>query len=1305
MPVLKNLLVALTVCLTAGLPVRLAAQPIILVEPVNKSSFVGVANYTSANFTVVATSNSTITYQWQVNTGSSFANISLADGNYSNANTSVLTVISPTTAFDGFKYRCKLTDSVGTSTSFVAKLNAYATPAVTPTVVLSPASVAANSTANITVTVSGLNAGDTIRIRRFLDINANGKNDPGEPLVQAFNVTDGQVSTIGGVTDPNIPSDDDGVANGTIVTHFTLPASPEIGRTAGAYVIQVSSPTGEFSPNLTSFTVTQPAYGQSVSGQITSNATPVPNAGIIVLSPHGQNQNYVASTISNATGNYTINVPPGNYTLVPFLVGYVASSANAPFALSSGQTLSGKNLTLTSATATITGNIVDAGNSTTTLQGVQLFVQSSSTSQVVIANSDSDGGFDVPVTSASDWNLDVSSFSANALGYLTPASDPVGNTTVGSVSFNIPLTTATALLSGTVTNKGAPVSGVTLDASPVNGGGPYIQATTDTNGNFTLGVVGGNWSLTLDQGSAAALNLVGISLTENITDNSTIAGLAFTVKTATASIKGSVLDAANQPFTFVNVYATANIGGVLYDAATQTDASGNYTFPVANGSWQVGVSLAGITSQTVNINGANQTANFQETVITSHPQNQSLKAGQNASYSINTDAPGSPTLQWKISTNGGGSWAALSDNGTFNGTATTTLRLNNASLAMNGDEFECVVSFTENGFPGTATSNAATLTVADPDAATITIPPTSQTTTAGQNATFTAVAVGTPAPSLQWQLSTDQGNDWSNLTDVTGSISGSTTDTLTLSNTTFSMTGYQYRLVATNTGNIDTSAAVTLTVNLVPVITPAPGNQTVAAGLPATFASGATGSPAPSLQWQIMPVGNLTWANITDTGNYSGFTSANLTVSHPTLAMSGDQFQLVATNSAGTVTSAAVTLTVTTDAPTITLQPQNTAALVGKSASFTVVATAPGNLTYHWQFNGQSVFGSTNATDSISKVAKGNFGNYDVVVSSTLNGVTTSLTSNIATLALGVAPKITTSPASRTIDAGQSANFTVAATGTLAPVFQWQYSTNAGKAWTNLAANATFVLSGPANANLTVNNVDSALAGDQFRAVARNSIGTATSKTAILTVIFPPSLTSLGVSGLISGNGNITTGGGGNVTADKKVVFTVVGTGTALKYQWQFNGVNIKGATKSTYTIAKAAVANAGSYTVVLSNTLQTLPSSNAFTLVVLTKPTIITQPKAFPAIVGAPTATFSVVATGNPLPGNFTWLFNGKSTLPVNAAVAAPNTNGNSVTSTLTLTTVTIADQGTYQVTVSNSQGSLKSGSAKLTVTSPPHS
>jgi alpha-tubulin suppressor-like RCC1 family protein len=54
------------------------------------------------------------------------------------------------------------------------------------------------------------------------------------------------------------------------------------------------------------------------------------------------------------------------------------------------------------------------------------------------------------------------------------------------------------------------------------------------------------------------------------------------------------------------------------------------------------------------------------------------------------------------------------------------------------------------------------------------------------------------------------------------------------------------------------------------------------------------------------------------------------------------------------------------------------------------------------------------------------------------------------------------------------------------------------------------------------------------------------------------------------------------------------GTTSALKYQWQFNGANIASATNSTYTRLNAQLADAGSYTVVLSNVVGMVTSSAA---------------------------------------------------------------------------------------------------------------
>jgi uncharacterized repeat protein (TIGR03803 family) len=95
----------------------------------------------------------------------------------------------------------------------------------------------------------------------------------------------------------------------------------------------------------------------------------------------------------------------------------------------------------------------------------------------------------------------------------------------------------------------------------------------------------------------------------------------------------------------------------------------------------------------------------------------------------------------------------------------------------------------------------------------ITTQPSSQTVTAGQSATFTASASGTPTPTAQWQVSTDGGKTFSN-------ISGATSTTLTLNNVTTAMSGYEYDAVFTNSAGSALTSAATLTVTT-PVSPPA----------------------------------------------------------------------------------------------------------------------------------------------------------------------------------------------------------------------------------------------------------------------------------------------------------------------------------------------------------------------------------------------------------------------------------------------------------------------------------------------------
>jgi hypothetical protein len=85
--------------------------------------------------------------------------------------------------------------------------------------------------------------------------------------------------------------------------------------------------------------------------------------------------------------------------------------------------------------------------------------------------------------------------------------------------------------------------------------------------------------------------------------------------------------------------------------------------------------------------------------------------------------------------------------------------------------------------------------------------PANQTVTAGQTATFTAAASGSPTPTVQWQLSTNGGSTW-------GNIAGATATTFAVTNTTTSQSGSEYRAVFTNSAGSATSNAATLTVSV-----------------------------------------------------------------------------------------------------------------------------------------------------------------------------------------------------------------------------------------------------------------------------------------------------------------------------------------------------------------------------------------------------------------------------------------------------------------------------------------------------------
>ena len=156
------------------------------------------------------------------------------------------------------------------------------------------------------------------------------------------------------------------------------------------------------------------------------------------------------------------------------------------------------------------------------------------------------------------------------------------------------------------------------------------------------------------------------------------------------------------------------------------------------------------------------------------------------------------------------------------------------------------------------------------------------------------------------------------------------------------------------------------------------------------------------------------------------------------------------------------------------------------------------------------------------------------------------------------------------------------------------------------------------------------------------------------------------------------------------VNFTVLASGSGtLFYQWQHNGLDIARATSSTLALANVQLADAGTYTVLVSNAGGTVSSSASLSVTTggtVPPPVILTGPQSQTVPVGGDT-TLTVVASGEQL--TYQWQHEGSN------IAGASN-------SSLPLSDVQSSDAGTYTVVVSNPGGSVTSDPAVLTVIQP---
>jgi hypothetical protein len=445
---------------------------------------------------------------------------------------------------------------------------------------MNPSSVNSAFAGWITNTLVGIGAGQSARFETFLDLNGNGSIDASDILVQSFRVTDGQVTSVAGIRNRNIPGDDDGATNGQIQCVRFSGVKAEAAWGIAHYVIRASSPEGQFTPVTVAFQITQPPYSQRVSGRVTCNGVAVPYAFVFIFQPNRGGPK--VSCIADVNGNYTLNCPTGSYAIGVLKSGYVGNFSTAPQVnITSGAVLT-RNLSMQTADRNLAGRLTDSVTGAG-IPGVQVFGQADN-GLVTLVFTDTNGNFSMPVSSAStQWSLDFSTQSAIPLGYAAIGdSQPVDLNSGNLSSLTQQWIPANALFYGRLSNNaGAPIGSVEIDADFA---GYECLGIADANGDYFVGAITGDWSLEANSDQLQDLNYLPIRQNHSIASGQAIR-VDLVAPPVSAHLKGKVTYANGSPLVNADIAASMNYGEAWH--SVQTDSQGKFDLGVSSGDWYV----------------------------------------------------------------------------------------------------------------------------------------------------------------------------------------------------------------------------------------------------------------------------------------------------------------------------------------------------------------------------------------------------------------------------------------------------------------------------------------------------------------------------------------------------------------------------------------------------------------------------------------------------------------------------------------------------------------------------------------------
>ena len=1079
--------------------------PVISAQPVSQAVSAG----NTATFTVIATSDTPLTYQWTKD------GANLADGDRISGSTSATLTVSTAQTSDAGSYTVVVTNTTGSVTSLAVTL------AVIP--VLSSGgivSISAGGAYNLLLGSDGsLWAVGENTYGQLGDGTFTFRNRPEQVatgVVAAFAggshslflKSDGSMWGMGNDTAGQLG---DGKGYGFQASSIRI-ATGVVAASAGANHSLFIKSDG------TLWAMGDNAYGQLGDGTLTNRIVPEQVASGIVATSAGQTHSlFIKSdgtlwaTGDNSFGQLGDGTTTARQTPVQVATGVVAASAG-----------SGYSLFLKS-----DGSLWAAGENTSGQLGDGTSINRATPVQVANAVTAVAAGGDHCLFLKSDstlWGM-----GSNTSGQLGLGSNPF--------SYSDYRNTPVQVTGGVVAASAGQSHSLYLGSDGTvwaMGNNYYGQLGdgTNTNRSLPVPVIGGTAEVPgAPVGATASAGTVVNAVL--LTWNPTIGAARYEVWRNTAdSLSGASRIAGN---------LTASI---YYDQTVPANTPYYY--------WVDALNQAGVSGLSNSFSG------FLPLIapsITAQPRSQLAVSAQNIIFSITGDGSPAPSYQWQISTDDGVSWSDLANDATYSGVSTNTLAVSDATLAMRGNQFRCVVS---NG-AGSINSIAVVLTV-NPALVITTL--AGRAGTSGSNdgngsaAEFflpEGLAVDrrgnlyvadtanhlirkiTPAglvSTLSGRVGTIGSADGTGSTAQFGFPRGLAIDSASniyvadsgnrtirkitpagVVTTLAGVAGYRGDIdgigsaarfdfpVGLATDSVSNVYVVDSGDSMIRKITPAGVVTTLAGSAGNRGNTDGTGSAAQFYNPQGLSVDNAGNVYVADTGNSTirKITPAGVVT---TLAGSASNSGSVdGTGSAaqfygpqGTAVDSAGNVYVTDGNSTI------------RKVTPTGVVTTLAGLPSH--------SGTADGTGSTAQF----FGPHGITIDS--NGVIYVADSGNCTIrkcVLDGVPLFTMQPSDLAVMAGQNASFTVAAIDTRPLTYQWQQSADGGSTWIDLSSDNTY--SGVTSVTLTVTDTSAAMTGDQFRCVVTNSLALdAPSFAAMLTVqIVPPAPTTDPAGAVIAG--------------------------------------------------------------------------------------------------------------------------------------------------------------------------------------------